>query len=69
MTEKKPPHGESMRETQRTHEVDETGAEGHSTRTTKSGAEGKSAEPKVESNHTTEGVDPAEDLGIQNSVA
>ncbi|GJD96912.1 hypothetical protein [Methylobacterium iners] len=63
MTEKKPLHAEDPGE------VGGTGAEGHGTRTVEIGAGGETPKPKIEGIHATESVDPAEDPGIQNSVA
>lgn len=69
MIEKKRPHAEGTHTRSASHDVDATGTEAHGTHRTVSGAEVKVPEPKVESDHTKETVDPAEDPDIQNSVA
>lgn len=67
MIEKKPPHAEGTHTTTTSREVGATGTGAHGTHTTVSGAEVKA--PKVESDHTKETADPAEDPDIQNTVA
>ena len=69
MTENKPPQAEDTHTRTASHKVDATETEAHGTHPPVSGAEVKVPEPEVESDHTKETADPAEDPDIQNTVA